>query len=98
MPRSLLDLCITESADVSLQLPDGQSCEVLRVLSWRADAMGTARTEAFAIPVGESTADGTPSLPAAEPTPMKHDAGSVPTNPLAEISGTKITGTKITGS
>ena len=62
MPRSLLDLCVTETTDVELQLGSGRAADrVLRVLSWRSDAMGMARTEAFAIPTGEATQGRSPA-------------------------------------
>lgn len=55
LPSSLLDLCLTERADVQIQTGADSSCEVLRVLGWRTDAMATARTESFAIPLSEAT-------------------------------------------
>jgi serine/threonine protein kinase/class 3 adenylate cyclase len=85
MPRSLLDLCVTEVADVQLQLSNGAPSEILRVLSWRPDAMGTARTESFAIPTGEAVSS--PTAPAATGEQLKYDAGSIPTNPLAKVTG-----------
>ena len=87
MPRSLLDLCVTETTDVELQLGNGERCEVLRVLSWRSDAMGMARTEAFAIPTGEATPGAIPSVPLPGAEPLRHDAGSTPTNPQAKVTG-----------
>ncbi|MBL9005540.1 MAG: response regulator [Myxococcales bacterium] len=92
MHKSLLDLCVTEPVDVQIQTGVGTTCDVLRVLGFRTDVMGTARTEAFAVPHIEATPIAIVVPTSVDTQSMepiresgRRDLGSTPTNPPSNV-------------